>query len=319
MPESGRAPSVARSAAACHDDPSARPADQGVLRGAQAPGPGGDAAGREPRGADRAVLDLERRGDRDERELVGGAIAHLEIARARGISAVRHLDRDDQLAGVQLVLEVGRGARQPIEALDRQAPLSVRAAQDHDAIERHQCDREIRGVGGDAMVAGAKDGVATIDAVDGGAARSGIALVASCIEAAEIGAAHALQEVAADRGHVAQLRRGALDQGFDDQRLRLPRGGIGGHVRHPRQRAEHELVPIEPDVAQGEAVDVDQLLGPLDLLAHQVDQRRAACEVAPAGQRAGDRVLLAASGSIREGVHGQLSPAVAAIAATIPG
>ena len=89
-----------------------------------------DAAGREPRGADHAVLDLERRGDRDERELVGGAIAHLEIARARGISAVRHLDRDDQLAGLQRVLEVGRVARQPIEVLDREAPLAVRAAQD---------------------------------------------------------------------------------------------------------------------------------------------------------------------------------------------
>ena len=60
-----------------------------------------DAAEREPHVPDGAVLHLERRGDRDQREGVARAVAHLAIGRARGERQRRQLDRGDQLAGLE--------------------------------------------------------------------------------------------------------------------------------------------------------------------------------------------------------------------------
>ena len=48
---------------------------------------------------DHPALDVERRRRRDQRELVGRAVAHLEIARAAGVGAAGHAHLDDQLAG----------------------------------------------------------------------------------------------------------------------------------------------------------------------------------------------------------------------------
>ena len=61
------------------------PADQRILGGAQAPGSGCNAADREAGLADDAGVDVERRSRRDERELVGRAVAHFEIARAKSM------------------------------------------------------------------------------------------------------------------------------------------------------------------------------------------------------------------------------------------
>jgi hypothetical protein len=153
------------------------------------------------------------------------------------------------------------------------------------------------------MFARSEDGVGGVEAADGGTAGPWRPLVAGRIEAAKIGAAHPLQEIAPDRGHVAQLRRGSLLQGFDDQRLRLGRRRMRGHVGHAGERSDRKTACVQADVAQREAVDVDQPCRPLDLLAHQVDQRRAASDVAPAGKRPGDRFLHAAHGLIGEGSH----------------
>ena len=53
-----------------------------------------------------AVLDHQRRRDRHERELVGRAVAHLEVAGTRDARQQRDLDRGDQLALGEHVLHV---------------------------------------------------------------------------------------------------------------------------------------------------------------------------------------------------------------------
>ena len=65
----------------------------------------------------------------------------------------------------------------------------------------------------DAGLAGAEDRVHAVEALDGRAAAAGLALVAGRRGVIEVGAARALQQVAAGRRHVAQLLRGAGQDG----------------------------------------------------------------------------------------------------------
>ena len=80
-----------------------------------------DAAKREPRLGDRAALDPQAGGGRDDREGVGGALAHLQIARmrreCRGVGRQAH--RDDQLAGFEHAFALRRVAGQTVQSLQR--------------------------------------------------------------------------------------------------------------------------------------------------------------------------------------------------------
>lgn len=71
---------------------------------------------------------------------------------------------------------------------------------------------------GDAVLAGAQDRVAPVDAVQRGAAAARHALVARGPGVAEVRAAHLLHQVAAHRRHVAQLGRRAEEQGLGKHR-----------------------------------------------------------------------------------------------------
>ena len=123
----------------------------------------------------------------------------------------------------------------------------------------------------------------SVDAVDGGTAGSGLALVTGRIERAEIRASDTLHQVAADRSHVSQLGRRAFQQRFHDQRL-LPRHQwMVRDVGHPGDRADNEPIRLQLDAPQGQLIDVDESVRPFDFLAHEIDQRGAACKVACAG------------------------------------
>jgi hypothetical protein len=74
-----------------------------------------DAAKSEARGRDGAVLDLERRSCRGERELVGGPIAHLQVTRSHTDRQQWHVDVRDQLTVLEHVLDVGPVARKDVE------------------------------------------------------------------------------------------------------------------------------------------------------------------------------------------------------------
>src|SRR3954467_15463359 len=91
------------------------------------PGLGAHAAEREPDVSDDAVLDRDGGGDRDERELVGLAVAELEVRRAARDGRAGHLEADDELAVLQRMLEVWRVAGEEEEVVDRDRAIAGRA------------------------------------------------------------------------------------------------------------------------------------------------------------------------------------------------
>ena len=99
-----------------------------------------------------------------------------------------------------------------------------------------------------------------VEAVQRGAAGARIALVAIAIaDVAEIAAARPLQDIAAERRHVAQLRAGGKLERVRDHRIIALDFGICCDVGHPRQRAEPQIAALEIDRGPRacERVDVD--------------------------------------------------------------
>ena len=111
----------------------------------------------------------------------------------------------------------------------------------------------------------------------GRAAAAGVALVARRRRVAEVAAAHPLAQVAAHRGHVPQLRRGAEQQRLGDDREPLPHRGNLRDVAHPGQRPDPQPAAGGLlDAVQRQVVDVDQQPRREHVLADQVDLGRAA-------------------------------------------
>src|SRR5690242_14985870 len=111
---------------------------------------------------------------------------------------------DDQLALLEIGIALRRVARQPVEVAHRHRTLTFRAAHAHDGIERRERYRHVRGMHRDAIRARAEDGVDAVVALERGAARAWMTLVAGAEGGVvKVVAARALQEVAADRRHVA--------------------------------------------------------------------------------------------------------------------
>jgi hypothetical protein len=115
-------------------------------------------------------------------------------------------------------------------------------------------------------------------------ARARSALVARLGDVLEVRAARALQQVAADGRDVAQLPRGAGQQGGREQRIALPHRAIGGEVAVADGGADPQPAAGEVvDVRVWQPRDVDEALGRLDAELHEVDQVRAPAEVHRAG------------------------------------
>src|SRR5205823_10357393 len=94
-----------------------------------------------------------------------------------------------------------------VEVADGDLAFALRALRVDHRVERGEGDAHVGRVRGDALVTGPQDGVAAVVAVEGRTARPRLALVARPGGVAEVGAAGALEQVAADGGHVPQLRR----------------------------------------------------------------------------------------------------------------
>ncbi len=127
------------------------------------------------------------------------------------------------------------------------------------------------------MFAGAKHSMNAVEAVDGRATGSRVALVAGVRRVAEVIATRALQQVAAGRGHITKLRRGTGQQRLGKHGVLLLNGGVvsqiavADHGPDPEPACRHFF-----DFVERERVDVDQRSGPLYVEFHQVDQRGAA-------------------------------------------
>ena len=86
----------------------------------------------------------------------------------------------------------------------------------------------------------------------------------------------ALQQIAAHRGHVAQLRRRALLQRLRDGGVILPHAVMLRHVAHARQRPNRQAGRRDVDLLQPrQAVDVDHAPRGDDALLQPVDELRA--------------------------------------------
>ena len=283
---------------------------QDLLRRAGPPRFGGNAAEREPRLPDRAVLDPQRRGGRHDGEGVGGAFADLQIACMRREPArlARQPQRDDQIAGLEHAFPLGRVAGQAVKRLDRDLAPAGSALDLHDRVERDQRHAEIRRMGGDAGLAPAEHGVQSVLAVAGIATRARLAFVAGAGGVVEIAASRPLQQIAADGRGIAQLRRGAGqqrlgDRGIGPREIRIVRE-IG--IAHQRADADAAIGQTFDAVEPRQARDVDETARTGDAALHQVEQVGAGREIGGARLGRGrDGVGDGRGPDIIEGLHAE--------------
>jgi len=201
----------------------------------------------------------------------------------------RQAQGDDHLAGRQHAFALRRIAGQEMKRLQRNVAAAGIAFHFDDGIERNQRHAKIRWMGGDAVLAPSEDGMQPIIAAVGIAARTGLTLVASTGDVVEIGAARALQEIAADSGGVAQLRRCTRQKRFGYSRETAGEIAVVGQIRVAHQRADaHATVGESLDpVEAGKMRDIDEAIGPADPALHQVQQVGAGGEIS--GTRLGGR------------------------------
>ena len=102
-------------------------ADEHRLDLREAPRPGADAPGRDPRLEDALAVEAERDRRRGERPFEGRAVADLQVMRAPPRRRERDPDRRDQVARPQDRLDLRRAARQPMQVLDEDRALAVAA------------------------------------------------------------------------------------------------------------------------------------------------------------------------------------------------
>ena len=159
----------------------------------------------------------------------------------------------------------------------RNAALSGKTGDMHHGLERGQRHAHVGGMRRDAGLAGAEDRVHAIEPLNGRAAAARLALIAGRRGVVEIQASRPLQQVAAGRRHVAQLRGGAGENRARKQRIALLDKRMPGEIGVRHQRADPQapafgfLHPVERQPR-----NIDQPGRTFDIRLHQVDQVGAA-------------------------------------------
>ena len=168
-----------------------------------------DAAKRETRFLDAAPFELQRGGNRHQRERIRQAVADLQITVVRREALRGKLDGCDDFVRAEIGVapavcrRAAGGSRRTLSrAARRTRHMNLR-------FERSERDAHVGRMRRDAGLAGAEDRVDPIDAVDGRTAAAGLAFVARRRHVIEIKAARPLHQVAAGRRHIAKLLRGA--------------------------------------------------------------------------------------------------------------
>ena len=238
LPGSGSASASSASAAARKFSSVGRRAPQRRLGLRGAPRLVRHAAERDAHVAHDAVGDVERGRDRDQREGVGGPVAHLAVAE---FVAKASGGRSTAVISSPCSSTVSRSGSSPgrrcssVSGIVRSPSGPVR---DH-RVERGHRHGHVRRVGGDARSRGAEDRQAP-----GGSppAPSSPSPARACCTAwwfLEVHAAGALQQVPAGRGEVAQLARGARQQRLGEHRdsARGPSGRRPDRCWAPRRRS----------------------------------------------------------------------------------
>ena len=163
---------------------------------------------------------LEACGYGDEREGVALAVADFEVVGVFGELRRGEFDGGDEFVGLERGFDVRRAAGEKMEVVKGDGALALWAFDVDGGVERGEGYVHVGGVGGDALIACAEDGVDAVEAFEGRAAAAGVALVAGGEGGVhEVVAAGALEEIAAGGGHVAELRGGSAEQGLREQRV----------------------------------------------------------------------------------------------------
>ena len=151
-------------------------------------------------------------------------------------------------------------------------------------------------------------------ATHGGAAGAGRPLIAGGIaDIAEIGAAGALQEVAAHGRLVANLRARRVQQSFGDDGKLLDHERVRSHIRHGGGSAEPEALWSDIDALVEEAAEADESIGSAHMFLQELHHIGSAGDVL--GRRGGAPGLgleCERGGKVvwtfeREGMHGSAS------------
>ena len=103
-------------------------------------------------------------------------------------------------------LSIGCAAWSHVQIVDGNCALPTGSVRLDNRVECGECDRQVRGMDGDACVAGPKQCVHAVLTVQCGAAGPRTTFVARKGRLAEVRAASALEQIATDRAHVADLR-----------------------------------------------------------------------------------------------------------------
>ena len=178
---------------------------------------------------------------------------------------------------MQVGVALRRVAGQAMELGECDRALAGRAGHMHLRLQHRQRHAHVRGMRGDAGIAGPEDRVHPVEAVDRRAAAAWLALVARRRHVIEVVAARSLQQIAAGRCHVAQLLRGAgQDRARQDRIALLDQRVIGEvGVRHEGTDAQAPCRSLL-DRLERQPGDIDEPRRPLDVPFHQVDQIGAA-------------------------------------------
>ncbi len=171
----------------------------------------------------------------------------------------RQLDRSDDLVGAQIAVEVRCVAGQAMEIGEGDAAFATRAGREHARVESGKRNTHVGGMRRDAVFAGAEDRVHAVDAVDRRAAAAWLAFVARRARVVEVEAARSLQQVAAGRRHVAQLRRSAGEDGAGEQRIARLDLRVPGKIAVQDQCADAQAAVLRLlDPVERQMGDVDQ-------------------------------------------------------------
>jgi hypothetical protein len=275
--------------------------------------------------ADAGAVELERRRRRHDGVLVALTLAHFHVPRAAR-AGERDAERRDQLARLEpvLALHAFRFLLRQVE-LARGDRASPSGADDLDhGVEAGERDRRVGGLRGDAVAGPAEDREALVMTLERGAAAAGRALVAGPGQrrfGTEVGAARLLQHVAAERGAVADLRRGGAQAGLGEHRGGLAHLARGLDLGKRGRRADDERFAFAADAAQRlDAPEVEHVTRLRDAEAHPVEELGAAGDKGRASLHAeAHRVLGLARAGVAEIDHLDISFAAASTAAAICG
>ncbi len=180
----------------------------------------------------------------------------------------------------QDVLPLGGTAGNAVELGQGHPAGARRVPKVDDGVKSDQGDGQIRSVQGDTGLVGTQDGVHPSRLVDGGTTCAGAAFVACPHRrVAEVAAPGALQQIPADGGHVAQLRRRTRQKRLAQDGRTLGQNRLGGELLHRRQGPDGDGAVRTDHIPQRQPGDVDDAPRAQHPVLHEVHQRRATGEV----------------------------------------